>query len=175
METYAGIGTRQLRGDEEQKILLIANKLSKKFIVYSGNAEGADITFQKGSQGKCVIFLPWLDFNAMLYDPKQSLAYYDVGSTFIGEKYAKTHPKYRGLTQGAKKLMCRNTHQILGYQDYPRVSFVVYCATEVGGVVDGGTAQAVKIARSLGIPTFNIRNNEANKLSNFLKEKYANS
>jgi hypothetical protein len=173
MIAYAGIGSRRLNTNEEQKISVIAQKLSRKFVVYSGNAEGADITFQKGSQGKCVVFLPWLDFNSKVYDLKNTLAYYDVGNTFIGNKYAKEfHPSYSKLSQGGQKLMCRNTHQILGYKDYPRVSFVVYCANEVGGEVEGGTAQAVKIARSLGIPTFNIRNNEIEKLSKYLNERY---
>ena len=71
--------------------------------------------------------------------------------------------------------MCRNTHQILGYKEFPRVSFVVYCANESCGIVSGGTSQAVKIARDMGIPTFNIRLNEANKLSSYLKGLNENS
>lgn len=170
MMYYTGIGSREITGEEAHKIRVISKKLSSKYIVYSGNAEGSDITFQEGSGGKCVIFLPWLSFNTDVYNINNSIAYFDVGNTTVGKEYAmKHHDSYGTLTQGGKRLMCRNSHQILGYKDYPRTSFVVYCAKEIGGVPKGGTAQAVKIARSLGIPTFNIRNNEIEKLSNYLK------
>ena len=170
MDCYAGIGSREITIAEANKIRIIAGKLSKKFIVYSGNASGSDIAFQKGSRGNCVIYLPWNGFNKEEYNPADSLAYYDVGNTTIGKEYAqKFHPVYSSLGSGAKKLMCRNTHQILGYQEHPRVRFVVFCSTEVDAQVQGGTFQAVRIARSLGIPTFNIRNNETDKLSEYLK------
>jgi len=177
MICYAGIGSRDITSEEAHKILVISSKLSKKFVVYSGNAEGADITFQTGSNGNCVIYLPWDGFNVLNYDYNKSLAYYDVGNTNIGIEYAsKFHPKYSQLSKGAKRLMCRNTHQVLGYKEYPRVSFVVYCANESSdGTISGGTAQAVKIARSIGIPTFNIRRNETNKLSSYLKGLNENS
>ena len=176
MICYAGIGSREITSEEAHKILVISSKLSKKFVVYSGNAEGADITFQTGSNGNCVIYLPWDGFNKEEYDCTKSLAYYDVGNTNIGVEYAsKFHPTYSRLSKGAKRLMCRNSHQILGFKDYPRVSFVVYCAKEACGVVSGGTAQAIRIARDMGIPTFNIRNNETEKLSNYLKGLNENS
>ncbi len=167
---YTGIGSREITPEETHKITVIASKLSKKFIVYSGSAPGADATFQRGSNGKCVIFLPWEDFNKEEYDPNNSIAHFDVGNTTIGNEYAsKFHPTYSRLSKGAKRMMCRNTHQILGYKDYPRTSFVVFCANEVAGIPQGGTAQAIRIARSIGIPTFNIRTNEIEKLSNYLK------
>lgn len=176
MICYAGIGSREITPAEASKIQLIASKLSKKFILYSGNADGADVTFEGASNGNCVIFLPWKGFNKEVYDPQKSLAYYDVGDTLVGVEYAKKfHPAYSRLSQGAKRLMCRNTHQVLGYNDYPRISFVVFCATEINGVPQGGTAQALRISRDMGIPTFNIRNNESKKLSNYLKDTYANS
>jgi hypothetical protein len=173
MICYAGIGSREITEEEARKILLISSKLSKRFTVYSGNADGSDITFQRGSGGKCVIYLPWVDFNKNEYDPKHSIAYFDVGSTSIGQEYAKKyHPVYSKLSRGGKALMCRNTHQILGYKEFPRVSFVVYCATEIDSQPQGGTRQAVSIARDIGVPTFNIRNNEIEKLSNYLKELF---
>jgi hypothetical protein len=167
---YTGIGSREITPEETHKITVIASKLSKKFVVYSGNAEGSDITFQLGSQGKCVIYLPWYSFNREVYNTNNSIAHFDVGDTTIGNEYArKYHKGYSSLTKGGKRMMCRNTHQVLGYKDYPRTSFVVYCASLIGGVPKGGTAQAVKIAWALGIPTFNIRTNEIEKLSNYLK------
>lgn len=177
MICYAGIGSREITSEEAHKILVISSKLSKKFVVYSGNADGSDVLFQQGSNGNCVIYLPWDGFNLEEYDYRKSVAYYDVGDTNIGNEYArKFHPAYSNLKSGGKRLMCRNTHQILGYKEYPRVSFVVYCANESSdGTIFGGTAQAVKIARSIGIPTFNIRRNETNKLSSYLKGLNENS
>ena len=63
MISYAGIGSRHITTKEKHIITKIADKLSNSFILYSGNAEGSDITFQEGSQGQCVIMLPWKSFN----------------------------------------------------------------------------------------------------------------
>lgn len=169
MNYYAGIGSRDITDKEASLILAISSKLSEKYIVYSGNAPGSDITFQLGSEGKCVIYLPWSGFNKEEYDPLRSIAHFDVGNTDIGREYAaKYHPCYGQLKEGGKRLMCRNTHQVLGFKEYPRAEFVVFCANEVAGEVSGGTAQAVKIARDIGVPTFNIRYNGSKQLREYL-------
>jgi hypothetical protein len=171
--TYAGIGTRKTSKEEEEFIKKIAKKLSEKFIVLSGNAQGSDLAWQQGSEGKCVIMLPWLSFNKNYYDVKNSLDYYDVGSNSIGREYAKKfHPNYSALDKYGKMFMCRNTFQILGYDKYPQVSFVVFCANEIDGKVFGGTAQAIRIARSMDIPTFNIRSKTFREdFTKYMKEK----
>ena len=169
MNYYAGIGSRDITDKEASLILAISSKLSERYTVYSGNAQGADITFQKGSEGKCIIYLPWSGFNKEEYDPLRSIAHFDVGNTDIGREYAaKYHPCYGQLKEGAKRLMCRNTHQVLGFKDYPRAEFIVFCANETGGVVQGGTAQAVRIARDIGVLTFNIRYNGSRELRDYL-------
>ena len=173
MNYYAGIGSREITEKEASLIRAISSKLSEKYIVYSGNAEGSDITFQQGSNGKCIIYLPWSGFNREEYDPKLSIAHFDVGDTPIGREYAaKYHPCYSSLKEGAKRLMCRNTHQVLGLMDYPRAEFIVYCAKEINGIVAGGTAQAIRIARDKGIPTFNIRYNGSKELREYLTRKH---
>jgi hypothetical protein len=85
------------------------------------------------------------------------MAYYDMGSSLSGlGAIGLSHLKR--LSNGGKRLMSRNYHQIHGYGEYPMVSFVVYCADDMGdGRVAGGTGQAVGIAKGLGIPTVNIR------------------
>ena len=56
MKYYAGIGTREITDKETTLILNLAKLMAKKdWVVYSGNADGSDITFQKGSDGKCVL------------------------------------------------------------------------------------------------------------------------
>lgn len=46
MKSYAGIGSRDITPQEVLDIYKIANLL-KGYTLYSGNADGADISFQK--------------------------------------------------------------------------------------------------------------------------------
>jgi hypothetical protein len=158
---YAGIGSRDITDAERETILELAGVMAKKdFIVYSGNAPGSDVTFQEGSGGNCVIFLPWNGFGLDLYHYKQnSKAYYIVGDSKEGlESTRKYHPNYYILSRGAKALMNRNHHQVFGYDIYPKVEFVVCCADpKKSGHVSGGTGQAVRIALDNNIPVVNIR------------------
>lgn len=179
MISYAGIGSRDISSDEECLIMKIANKLSSLgIIVYSGNAEGSDIAFQSGSNGNCVIMLPWLNFNKNEYDVKKSLAYFDLGDTKEGNFNAeKHHPNFKNLSQGAKRMMSRNYHQVIGYDIYPKVSFIVCCADEDEYGVKGGTGQACRIAKYNKIPIFNIRNgwdNQKEEFSNLIRKLVEN-
>ena len=45
--TYAGIGSRSITEKETETILKVADSLSKKFILFSGNSEGSDIAFER--------------------------------------------------------------------------------------------------------------------------------
>lgn len=162
MLCYAGIGSRTITPEEEKFILEIAKELaSKDAILYSGNAHGADIAFQTGSGGKCVLFLPWKGFNNDAYDVSKSLANFDVGETKEGTlSIREYHPAPHNLTKGGRRMMSRNYHQIHGTQDYHKVAFVVCCADENSkGDIKGGTAQACRIAKDCNIPVFNIRKN----------------
>jgi hypothetical protein len=73
----------------------------------------------------------------------------------IARKY---HPAWNNLSHAAKKLMTRNTFQILGYDLNTPVSFVV-CWT-LGGKIQGGTGQALRIAKDMNIPIFNLYNKD---------------
>lgn len=159
MITYAGIGSREITDKETILIEKISSELSKKFIVFSGNAPGSDQAFQRGSNGKCILFLPWKNFiNG--YNMENCIKWFDVGNSKEGlASVPKYHDNVKKLTpNGGMKLMARNYHQIMGYDIYPKVSFVVYCASrKENGDIKGGTGQAVKIAKDLNIPTINIR------------------
>jgi hypothetical protein len=74
----------------------------------------------------------------------------------IARKY---HPGWSYLSPAAKKLMTRNTFQVLGSDLETPVSFVV-CWT-IGGKISGGTGQALRIAKDLGIPIFNLFDKDA--------------
>jgi hypothetical protein len=169
VKSYAGIGSRSISKEEYKTILSISSYLKEDYIVYSGNAEGSDISFQEGSQGKCVLYLPWKNFNTENYNINKSLDSFIVGETKEGiaslEKY---HPNPLYLKRGARLLMSRNYHQIFGYEKYPKVSFVLCCADEDKyGNVKGGTGQAVRIAKDNNVPVFNIRNKNWKKELDF--------
>lgn len=67
------------------------------------------------------------------------------------------HPSPANLTQGVRKIMARNYHQVMGIDDYPPVSFVICCANYDENGVLGGTGQACRIAKDKGIPVYNLR------------------
>lgn len=176
MISYAGIGSRTITIDEAKAIQRVANKLAQlNYILYSGNAPGSDINFQIGSNNKCVLFLPWKDFNTKEYDVTRSIDRCVVGDTKDGLKSVEDfHPAPKSLSRAGRSLMCRNYHQVVGYQTYPSISFVICCANytlvEDKMKVEGGTGQAVRIANSKNIPVFNIRcDNWLNKLKDLLE------
>ena len=162
MKSYAGIGSRNINDEEKQVIKTLSGFLSSQYLCYSGNADGSDITFQENCFGQCIVFLPWNGFNNDKFDyTNKSLCkkYYLAGTGDDGlESVYKFHPNPSALKTGGLALMCRNYYQIMGHLVYPKVDFVICCADEDNnGNVLGGTGQAVRIAKSLNIPVFNIR------------------
>jgi hypothetical protein len=160
MIAYAGIGSRNITDRERNLLMKIAKELSKKYILYSGNADGADIAFQEGSNGKCVVFVPWFYFNREKYDHEKAIFIDPDITQENDESVQEFHPNADRLKPGARAMMRRNYHQVMGYEPHklPKVKFVVCCAdTTPDGGVKGGTGQAVRIAKSQGIPVINIR------------------
>jgi hypothetical protein len=175
MRSYAGIGSRQITDEERHKIKVIAKKLADAgFIVYSGNAEGSDVSFQEGSEGKCVLLLPWKGFNKHVYDVNKSIDQFEVGKSDEGQAtIEKYHPSPKSLTYGGRLMMARNWHQIVGWEQYPQVEFVICCANrDNSGKILGGTGQACRIAEEKGISVFNIRDETwMEDFNNFIKDK----
>lgn len=160
MISYAGIGSRDIKPDEVIRIRTIAKQMARRnFILYAGNADGADIAFQAGSNSQCILMLPWKRFNHNNYSTEACIEAFDLGSSAAGlASIDQFHPNPSALSDGARRIMARNYHQVHGYNQWPIVSFVICCSNEVNGKVIGGTGQAVRIAQSLRIPIFNIRN-----------------
>ncbi len=153
--TYAGIGSRTITAAEEACIEQVAGELAKyDYICYSGNAEGSDQAFQRGSGGRCVLFLPWPGFNGS-FPAMHSVV---CGDTKAGSLSVRQyHPKPAALGRHAWALMTRNYHQVFGLGEWPKVQFVLCCADQTGVVVHGGTGQAVRIANGHEIPVVNLR------------------
>ena len=147
MKYYAGIGSRETPIEIKDKIKVIVEHLNNlDFILRSGAAPGADTFFEEYAKHK-EIFLPWRDFNG-----NDSPLYKPTKESF--EMAAKYHPNWYRLSIGARRLMARNCHQVLGQDLKTPVNFIV-CWTKDGGAT-GGTGQAIRMAEDLKIPTYNL-------------------
>ena len=145
---YTGIGSREVHSHVIKMAILIAQELVKYgFILRSGGAEGMDFAFEWGCDkagGRKEIYLPWKDFNnnkSHLYSP----------SPLAFEYASEFHPNWKNLSEGSKKLHARNSHQILGF-DLETPSRFVICYSDGSG----GTEQALRIAKELNIPVYNL-------------------
>lgn len=146
---YAGIGSRRTPPVMLPIMSGIAESLrTKGYTLRSGHAPGADLYFEAGAADMKEIYLPWKGFNGS----DSPLFHSTVEAEAMAERY---HPRWDKLTEGAKKMMARNCHQVLGMDLNTPVEFVV-CWTPNGGV-EGGTGQAMRIAMDLKIPVYNIR------------------
>ena len=146
--TYAGIGSRQTPPEVLKQMTEVAKQLESKGytlntgITFGGKEEGADKAFSDGATNK------------NLFSPEKQ------GSRAKEQAIAnEMHPNPSALTQGALKLMARNTNQIFGDNLDTPVDFVLFYAKETAGIrPQGGTGQAVEMARLKGIPTINMAN-----------------
>lgn len=161
-KSYAGIGSRNTPPEIMEIMTQIATKLEEKgWTLRSGAAQGADAAFEKGVESDKMkeIYLPWKNFH------NSKSKYYDFEYKLEAERIArKFHKGFEHLSDGAKKLMTRNTYQILGNKLKEPSKFVI-CWTPDGCESDktrkkitGGTGQAISIADSLDIPVFNLAN-----------------
>lgn len=158
---YTGIGSR----DTPHEILDIMSKFGKVlngagFTLRSGGAPGADVAFERLVLNKKDIFLPWRGFNCQGRPTKEGIALETIDPMLVEEAKEiskRVHPVWGKLTAGAQKLHTRNVFQILGEDLKTPSLFVIYWAPVTkSGNVKGGTATAVNLAKEMGIPTFNL-------------------
>ncbi len=148
---YAGIGSRQTPPDIQHKMTEIAHRLdSMGYYLRSGGAQGADTAFELGANKK-QIFLPWDGFNGRR----------ENGKDYIVPPYNEAlvelfHPNPLLLSKAGRKLMSRNSYQVLGPTLDNPVDFVL-CWTR-DGKSGGGTGQALRLAKAYNIPIFNMKN-----------------
>lgn len=159
----AGIGSRSMKDNAEAHSLFrktfnafdSLNSDDFHVILRSGGAEGADSIAEHSFSGEKQIILPWKGFNG---NHAGEIIYTDDkdASAMIGWY----HPAADKLSQGARKCLERDIWQLLGCpQDNPRKKTdIVICWIEPGKT--GGTAFTAGIAKKLGIPVFNIADNE---------------
>lgn len=146
---YAGIGSRETPDTVGLLMTSIAESLAERgYVLRSGGAPGADTFFEQGAPKELrEIYLPWPGFNG------NSSPLHKVTSQAMSVA-KRFHPNWERLSDAGKKLMARNAYQILGKDLRTPVEFVV-CWTP-GGKVIGGTGQALRMAKRLEIPVFNL-------------------
>lgn len=159
---YAGIGSRKTPRTILRVMEDFAAYAGPHSTLLSGGAAGADQAFEFGARvlghGRVETYLPWPGFENIL-DPtldKPSQAAMEIAEEF--------HPGWRYLSQGAKKLIARDGHQVLGKDLLSPVDLVV-CWTKDGSVdgserSSGGTGQALRIAKSHDIAVLNLKRQE---------------
>lgn len=140
---YAGIGARKT----PDKVLNVMTAIGMThagygFTLRSGGAKGADEAFEHGARimngGKVESF--------SAEDSERNPEWIDHA--------AKFHPNWSSCSAIAMQLHARNSAILLGENLDKPVDFVV-CWTN-GGLVIGGTGQALRIAKAYNIPVFNL-------------------
>lgn len=147
---YAGIGSRETPDWICDYFVLLSKFLTNKgYILRSGHAKGADQAFERGcdeiDKSKKEIYLPWNGFEGSA----SKLIVKDKKAFKLANKF---HPYWHNLSQGARKLQARNSHQVLGL-DLNTPSNFIACWTK-NGKGSGGTGQALRIGKHYNIPIF---------------------
>lgn len=180
---YTGIGSRET----PQEYLDMFERMGiwlglRGGILRSGGANGADSAFERGVDrlkevhpelSKKEIYLPWKGFN----NNNSPLYTIDHNAIVIAQNI---HPNWDKLSSSVKKLMARNTYQIIGLDN--TLSDFVVCYTPNGDKI-GGTSQAIRLAEQYDIPIFNAGKYENSKdaahafndfYNNIIQQKEAN-
>lgn len=160
---YAGIGSRDTEPAVQKLMTEIAAILETKgYILRSGHATGADLAFELGVRDDSAmnIYLPYEGFNnAHSYDSRRSCYIY-IPDDMDDPNYARAyeslryHPKGYDLSPRSKQMMTRNFFQVHGMIGEPSSEFII-CWTPNGALV-GGTAQAMRLSKAVGIRIYNL-------------------
>jgi hypothetical protein len=134
-----------------------AEIVNRGHIVVSGNAPGADQAWAAGGNffdpAKVELCLPWAAFEHGVIHPDNVVYAFPDEPIAKREHYYKlaqdNHTRWYYCTEPAKKLLARNAMIV------SRVDFVLGYLCETGG-----TRHAFRIAKALGLPTFDVAREE---------------
>ena len=169
MPIYAGVGSRETPDQIIKLMRDIAVVLAQRgWVLRSGLAGGADQAFHLGAtiaNGRQENYIPWKGFNGA---NAQAIVAPDLPNWKDALRISRQfHPAWGRCSEGAKKPHGRNLYQIVGKDLNLPVDCVV-CWTKNGQEI-GGTAQAMRIAKHLEIPIFNLFfDDHINKLNEFI-------
>ena len=169
MKIYAGIGSRETPPEVIEWMETLGEQLALAgWTLRSGFADGADNAFARGAEagnGAMELYVPWTGFNDAPIDHPAIICTQDLPLAIqyhmhdIAEAF---HPNWSACSPAAKKLHARNVPQIIGSDLNTAVSCVI-CWTP-GGKHGGGTGQAIRIAKNLKIPIFDLFNERDREL-----------
>lgn len=138
---YTGIGARKTPGNILHSMVQVGEYMAYNgHTLRSGGAQGADRAFEIGCDYKSI-------------GTKEIFLAYEVSSEAM-TLASKFHPAWKNLSPYVKKLMGRNSFQILG-RDLDTPTGFVICWTPDGKIV-GGTGQALRMANYYEIPIINF-------------------
>jgi len=147
---FAGVGSRETPAPVLALMREVSATLSEGgWRLRTGEAVGADSAFREGAEavgraGDIFTIKPRPDIPGSICDLRP------VHLRMLNS----VHPKPDALSPVARKLMARNGSQVFG-TDFTEPSDLVICWT-VGGKGGGGTGQAIRLARSVGIPVLDL-------------------
>ena len=177
MASYAGIGSRIIEPEMEQRMQLIGQIMGAlRVTLRSGAAEGADKAFEAGCDleyGPKEIFLPWRGFSN---HPSPLWEVPDLAYKVAKQYYQFDWSKAKDTT---KRFMARDCMQVTGINLDDFVDFVV-CYTRDGCEHDdqrsgttGGTGQAISYASLNDIPVFNLYHDDRwDELLDYIERSY---
>jgi len=147
---YAGVGSRRTPDDVLDVMKGVAERLERMgFVLRSGGAIGADSAFEAG------LSRPEQSSEIYLAKPRAGGANDRLDIDPVFTRIAKAfHPAPYALRPHALKLMARNGCQVFG-SDFTMPSDALICWTKEGRG-EGGTGQAIRLARAAGIPILDL-------------------
>jgi len=148
---YAGIGSRKTPEFTLNEMTYIAEALAPRWTLRSGAAIGADIAFELGAATKEIFYTNHCTNDAIAHA-------------------AKYHPSWGSCKLYVRMLHGRNSMIMLG-QDLDSPVDCVICYTP-NGRVEGGTGQAMRIAKDMDIPIYNLYNMTASEILNVLEDDH---
>lgn len=147
---FAGVGSRETPEPVLGLMREIGGQLAGDgWRLRTGEAVGADSAFREGVEaagleGEIFTIKPRPDIPGSVFDLRP------VHQRMLNS----VHPKPERLSETGRKLMARNGSQVFG-TNFREPSDLVICWT-VGGKGGGGTGQAIRLARSVGIPVLDL-------------------
>jgi hypothetical protein len=131
--------------------------------LHTGNAPGADQAFARGANrvnpALVHLHLPWYNFERHAIHDKNIVHNLDEltedRSKYFELVAQKHHPAWNRLSQGAKKLMSRNSSIMLPPPDFMAVDL---CLAFPAPNRLGGTGQGMRIAETEGVRLIDLRN-----------------
>lgn len=148
---YAGVGARETPDGVLDLMKSVAGLMEGQgALLRSGGARGADSAFESGVRDPAMAEIYVADGKARRKHPNAILSHETLHDRMVD----MVHPAPRTLSPFVRSLMARNGCQIFG-EDFSRPTDVVICWTREGAG-GGGTGQAIRLARTVGIPVLDL-------------------